>query len=54
LSVDILMDLHLKTSQRFGFVFVLPDYLCDLYKSCRHTPDRFSGESEYRLPMPAR
>ena len=33
LTFDILTDLHLKTSQQFGLVFVLPDYLRDLYKS---------------------
>jgi peroxiredoxin len=32
----------------------LPDYLRELYKSWGSTLDRFNGESEYRLPMPAR
>ena len=35
-------------------MFVLPDYLRDLYKSFGSTLDRFHDESEYRLPMPAR
>ena len=54
LSFDILTDLHLKTAERFRLVFVLPDYLRDLYKSYGTTLDRFHDESEYRLPMPAR
>jgi hypothetical protein len=35
-------------------VFMLPDYLRDLYKSFGSTLDRFDDEPEYRLPMPAR
>jgi peroxiredoxin len=35
-------------------VFVLPDYLRDLYKSFGSALDRFHDESEYRLPIPAR
>lgn len=47
-------DLHQKTAEQFGLVFVLPDYLRELYKSFGSTLDRFNDESEYRLPMPAR
>jgi len=54
LTYDILTDLHLKTAEQFRLVFVLPDYLRDLYKSFGSTLDRFHDESEYRLPMPAR
>jgi peroxiredoxin len=54
LTFDILTDLHLKTAEQFGLEFTLPDYLRDLYKSFGSTLDRFHGESEYRLPMPAR
>jgi len=54
LAFDVLTDLHLKTSQQFGLVFVLPDYLRDLYKSHGMTLDQFNDESGYRLPMPAR
>ena len=54
LKFDILTDLHLKTAEQFDLVFVLPDYLRDLYKSFGSTLDRFHDESEYRLPMPAR
>src|SRR5262250_471627 len=54
LSFDILTDLHLKTAEQFRLVFVLPDYLRDLYKSFGSTLDRFNDESGYRLPMPAR
>ena len=54
LTFDILTDLHLKTADQFQLVFVLPDYLRDLYKSFGNSLDRFHGESEYRLPMPAR
>ena len=54
LTFDILTDLHLKTAEQFRLVFVLPDYLRDLYKSFGNTLDRFHDESEYRLPMPAR
>ena len=54
LTFDILTDLHLKTAEQFRLVFVLPDYLRDLYKSVGNTLDRFHDESEYRLAMPAR
>jgi len=54
LTYDILTDLHLKTAEQFRLVFVLPAYLRDLYKSFGKTLDRFHGETEYRLPMPAR
>jgi peroxiredoxin len=54
LTFDILTDLHLKVAGQFGLLFVLPDYLRDLYKSHGMTLDRFNDESEYRLPMPAR
>jgi peroxiredoxin len=54
LTFDILTDLHLKTAEQFRLVFMLPDYLRDLYKSFGSTLDRFHEESEYRLPMPAR
>src|SRR5260370_1799368 len=54
LTFDILTDLHLKTAERFQLVFVLSDYLRDLYKSFGSTLDRFHDESVYRSPMPAR
>ena len=54
LTIDILTDLHLKTAEKFRLVFVLPEYLRDLYKSVGITLDRYHDESEYRLPMPAR
>jgi peroxiredoxin len=54
LPFDILTDLHLKTAEQFRLVFVLPDYLRDLYKSLGSTLDRFHDEPGYRLPMPAR
>ena len=54
LTFDILTDLQLRTAAQFRLAFVLPDYLRDLYKSFGSTLDRFHGESEYRLPMPAR
>ena len=54
LTFDILTDLHLKTAEQFRLVFVLPDYLRDLYKSFGSTLDRFHDEPGYRLPMPAR
>src|SRR5919108_5072339 len=54
LKFDILTDLHLKAAEQYRLVFVLPDYLRDLYKSFGSTLDRFHDESEYRLPMPAR
>jgi peroxiredoxin len=53
-TFDMLTDLHLKTAEQFGLVFVLPDYLRELYKSFGSTLDRFNDESEYRLPIPAR
>jgi peroxiredoxin len=54
LTFDILTDLHLKTAAQFRLVFVLPDYLRELYKSFGSALDRFHDEPEYRLPMPAR
>ena len=54
LTFDILTDLHLKTAEQFGLVFVLQGYLRDLYKSFGMTLDRFHNEPAYRLPMPAR
>jgi peroxiredoxin len=54
LSFDILSDPHLKTAEQFGLVYVLPDYLRELYKSFGSTLDKFNDEPEYRLPMPAR
>jgi peroxiredoxin len=54
LAFDILTDLHLKTAEQFRLVYVLPDYLRDLYKSFGSALDRFHDEPEYRLPMPAR
>lgn len=54
LTFDILTDLHLKTAEQFGLIFILPDYLRELYKSVGFTLDRLYDEPEYRLPMPAR
>jgi peroxiredoxin len=54
LPFDILTDLHLRTAEQFRLVFVLPDYLRDLYKSFGNSLDRFHDEPGYRLPMPAR
>jgi len=54
LTFDLLTDLHLKIAEQFGIIYVLPDYLRDLYQSFGNTLDRFHDESEYRLPMPAR
>ncbi|HXM50253.1 MAG TPA: redoxin domain-containing protein [Pyrinomonadaceae bacterium] len=54
LKFDILTDLHLKAAEQFHLVFVLPDYLRELYKSFGNALDRFHDESEYRLPVPAR
>ena len=54
LTFDILTDLHLKTAEQFKLVFVLQNYLRDLYKSFGSTLDRFHDEAEYRLPLPAR
>jgi peroxiredoxin len=54
LTFNMLTDLHLKVAEQFALVFTLPDYLRELYKSFGSTLDRFNGEPEYRLPMPAR
>jgi peroxiredoxin len=54
LTFDILTDFHLKTAERFGLVFILPEYLRELYKSAGIMLDRFHDETKYRLPMPAR
>jgi peroxiredoxin len=54
LAFDIVTDLHLKVAEQFGLVFVLPDYLRDLYAAFGSRLDAFHDESEYRLPMSAR
>jgi peroxiredoxin len=54
LPFDILTDLHLKTAEEFRIVYVLPDYLRELYKSFGNALDRFNDEPEFRLPLPAR
>lgn len=54
LTFDILTDLHLGTAADFRLVYVLPDYLRDLYKSFGNALDRFHDEPDFRLPMPAR
>jgi peroxiredoxin len=54
LSFDILSDIHLQIAEQFRLVFILPDYLRDLYRSFGSTLDRFNDEAEYRLPLPAR
>ena len=54
LTFDILTDSHLMTAAQFRVVYVLPDYLRDLYKSFGNALDRFHDEPEFRLPMPAR
>src|SRR5580704_17958142 len=54
LTFDILTDLHLKTAEQFRLVYVLPDYLRELYRSFGNALDRFHVEPEFRLPMPAR
>ncbi|SRR5260370_22124 len=51
LTFDILTDLHLKTAEQFHLVFMLPDYLRELYKSFGNALDRFHDESAYRLPI---
>jgi peroxiredoxin len=42
LTFDILTDLHLETAEQFRLVYLLPDYLRDLYKSFGSTLDRFA------------
>jgi peroxiredoxin len=54
LTYDVLADLHLRTAEQFGLVWVLPDDLRDLYRSFGSTLDRFNDEPEYRLPLTAR
>jgi peroxiredoxin len=54
LAFDILTDLHLKTAEQFGLVFVLQDYLRELYQSWGLRLDAFHDEAAYRLPLPAR
>lgn len=54
LTFDILTDLHLKIAEQFCLLYVLPDYLRELYRSVGNALDRFHDEPEFRLPMPAR
>jgi peroxiredoxin len=54
LTFDILTDLHLKTAEQFHLLYVLPDYLRELYRSFGNALDRFHDEPEFRLPIPAR
>jgi peroxiredoxin len=53
-TFDILTDLHLKIAEQFRLLYVLPDYLRELYRSVGNALDRFHDEPEFRLPMPAR
>ena len=50
LTFDILTDLQLKTAEKSGLVFVLPDYLRDLYASFGTKLNVFHDESGYQLP----
>src|SRR5229473_7412010 len=51
LTFDILTDLHLTTAEQFRLVFVLPDYLRDLYKSFGSTPVGCNSQATwYRYP----
>jgi peroxiredoxin len=54
LTFDVLTDLHLKIAEQFRLLYVLPDYLRELYRSVGNALDRFHDEPEFRLPMPAR
>jgi len=54
LTFDILTDLHLKAAEQFGLVYVLPDYLRELYRRFGNALGRLHDEPEFRLPMPAR
>jgi len=54
LTFDILTDLHLKIAEQFRLLYVLPDYLRELYTSVGNALDRFDDEPEFRLPMPGR
>jgi peroxiredoxin len=54
LTFDILTDLHLKIAEQFCLLYVLPDYLRELYRSVGNVLDRFHDEPEFRSPMPAR
>jgi peroxiredoxin len=54
MTFDILTDLHLKIAEQFRLLYVLPDYLRELYRSVGNALDRFHDEPEFRLPMPAR
>jgi peroxiredoxin len=54
LTFDLLSDVHLKTAEQFRIVYVLPDYLRELYQSFGSTLDHFHDEPSYRLPLPAR
>jgi peroxiredoxin len=54
LPFAILTDLRLQTAEQFRVVYLLADYLRDIYKACGNTLDMFHDEPEYRLPMPAR
>ena len=47
------LDPHAPESPAFGLVYVLPDYLRELYKSFVNALG-FHDEPEFRLPMPAR
>lgn len=54
LTFDILTDLHLKVADQFRLVFLLPDYLRELYAGVGATLDRLHDEKTYRLPISAR
>ena len=54
LTFDILTDLHLKTTEQFRLLYVLPDYLRELCKSFGNALDEFHDKPSFRLPIPAR
>jgi peroxiredoxin len=53
-SFDILTDHGVPVAAQFGLVFVLPDYLKQVYLQFGNKLDEFHGEDAFRLPMPAR
>jgi peroxiredoxin len=52
MTFDILTDLHLKIAEQFRLLYVLPDYLRELYRSVGNALDRFHDEPEFGCRCP--
>ena len=54
LDFPILSDPGNETAAAFGLLYVLPDYLIELYKGFKNDLPAFNGDTSWTLPMPGR